>query len=137
RTLALSSLAGMPVLVLYEDKNSAEQNLAFKRELSELAKDGAYKRSIALVAVADVGAYDYWPIRGFVKSAIRDESAKFKTVIYCDWNGEARGALSVRPGVSNVVLYGKDGKALFAHEGAMAPETRKALVDLLKSQIDK
>jgi len=136
RTLDLSSLGAKPVLVVYEDKESSAQNQPFKDELSRLAKGDRYKSAIALVAIADVGGYDYWPVRGFVKDAIREQSRKFGTVIFCDWDGKARTALGVKRGVSSVLLYGKDGKVLFASEGVMSAARRKEVIDLLRKQVD-
>jgi hypothetical protein len=135
RSIRLSTYRGMPVLVVYEDKGSSEQNAALKRELAVLAKGDRYKKLIALVAVADVTGYDYWPIRGFVKGAIRGESQKQNTVIYCDWDGHVRRALGLEEGASNVVLYGRDGAVLYAHAGAMTPEDCRGFVALLRAQV--
>lgn len=135
RAFELKTLQGTPVLFVYEDKESAMQNKLLKAELAELAKGDRYKRSIAIVAIADVTGYDFWPVRGFVKRAIRDESVKFGTVIYCDWQGEARGALGASRGMSNVALYGKDGALVFAHAGTMPKAKREELVALLRVQV--
>jgi hypothetical protein len=135
RSIRLSTYRGMPVLVVYEDKGSSEQNAALKRELAVLAKGDKYRRLIALVAVADVTGYDYWPIRGFVKGAIRGESEKQSTVIYCDWDGHVRHALGLERGQSNVVLYGSDGAVLYAHAGPMSAEERRGFVELLRAQV--
>jgi len=136
RRLDLSKLGNKPVLVLYEDKNSAQENQTFKDELAVLAKGDRYKKSVALVAIADVEGYDYWPVRGFVKDSIRDQSTKFGTTIYCDWDGVARRTLSAKSGASNIILYGKDGKVLFSHEGAMSADSRKTLIALLHQQVE-
>lgn len=136
RTLAPASLVGKPVLVVYEDKGSAKQNEVLKAELAELAKGDRYKQAIALLAVADVSSYNYWPVRGFVKDAIQEESRKQKTVIYCDWEAKFRVALGLRQGASNVVLYGKDGKVLFAHAGTLPTERRAELIRLLRKEAD-
>lgn len=135
RSINLGSYTGKPVLVLYEDKDSATLNLPLKQELSQLAKGDKYKSSIALVAVADVTGYDYWPIRGFVKDAIQDESRKQKTVIYCDWDGHIRNQLRLDKSTSNVVLFGRDGRVLFARSGALGKGERKDLIDLLRAQV--
>lgn len=135
RTLELKSLHGMPVLVVYEDKDSASQNQAFKDDLGQLARGDRYKDQIALVAVADVDGYDYWPVRGFVKSAIRDESRKWNTVIYCDWNGGVRQSLRLDRGASNVVLFGKSGRVLFSHAGPMSREQRAQVIALLRREV--
>ncbi len=131
RTIRLSQLAGTPILVVYEDRGSAHVNDPLKSELSELAKGDKYKQSIALVAVADVSSFDFWPARGFVKGAIRSESHKQGTTIYCDWDGHVRRALGLDRGTSNVVLFGRDGRVLFAQSGTVAPEQRRALIGML------
>lgn len=131
-----SRLRGMPMLVVYEDKDSAKQNEALKGELADLAKGDRYKSRIALVAVADVSSYDFWPARGFVKSAIKEESSKQSVAIYCDWNGNVRNALGLRRGSSNVILVGRDGIVKFSYAGAIPPEKRRQLISLLRSEVE-
>jgi hypothetical protein len=137
RVLDVKIVGSRPLLVIYEDKNSATLNAVFKRELSELARGDNYKSRIVLAAVADVGGYDYWPVRGFVKDAIRGESRRAGTPIYCDWNGGVRRAFGVHTGTSSVLLYGRDGKVLFANEGAMSDATRASLVAMLHGEMDR
>jgi hypothetical protein len=134
RTTPMSRFLGLPTLLLYEDKGSTEQNSSLKAELARLARNDAYKGSIALVAIADVSAYDYWPVRGFVKDAIQDESHKQGTLIYCDWDGAIRGALRLEKARSNVVLYGRDGKVIFAASGPLGDARRDQLLALLRTQ---
>lgn len=135
RTLHLAAGGTKPVLVVYEDEGSAKQNLLLKQELAVLAKGGRYRTAIVLLPVADVGGYDYWPVRGFVKDAIQSESRKIDAPIYCDWDRSVRRRLGMRGGTSNVVLYDKNGKVVFAHEGALSKEQRETLINLLRSQI--
>lgn len=136
RSIRLSNYRGMPVLVVYEDKGSSAQNGPLKEELATLAKGDKYRRLIALVAVADLTGYDYWPIRGFVRSAIRSESSKQGTVIYCDWDGHIRAALGLERNESNVVLYGRDGSVLYAHAGPMTSDERRTLIAVLRAQVE-
>ncbi len=136
RSIHLGTYVGMPLLLVYEDKGSADQNGLLKADLSVLAKGDRYKSRVALVAVADVTGYDYWPIRGIVRSAIRSESNKQHTVIYCDWDGHVRYALGLEQGQSNVLLYGKDGAVLYAHAGPMTREERAVFLGLLRSQVE-
>ena len=135
RTLALGATGTRPILVLYEDKESSAQNRALKDELGKLAKGDRYRSAIALLAIADVDGYDYWPIRGFVKDAIQEESVKWSTPIYCDWNGAVRSRIGLRRGTSSVILYGRDGRVRLAHEGAMPEAVRKTLISLLREEI--
>ncbi|MBK8253178.1 MAG: hypothetical protein IPK82_10990 [Polyangiaceae bacterium] len=136
KTLETKSLKGKPVLIVYEDRDSATQNEKLKKELSVLAKGDKYKSKVALAAVADVSSYDFWPAKGFVKDAIREESKKQGTTIYCDWNASFRKAFKLTKGKSSIVLIGKDNKVLFAGEGSLSDADRKKLVDLLKSEVE-
>lgn len=133
--LDIGQIKGRPVLIVYEDQEATKQNLELKRELSALAKGDAYRDAIALVAVADVQGYDYWPARGFVKSAIRKESKKLGTTIYCDWKGALRQSAGFHKGQSTVILLSADSKVLFAHEGSMPAATRTRLIELISAQV--
>lgn len=130
------SFKGKPLLIVYEDRDSAAQNEKLKKELGVLAKGDKYKAKVALAAVADVSSYDFWPAKGFVKDAIREESKKQGTTIYCDWNASFRKAFKLTKGKSNIVLVGKDGKVLFAAEGSLSDGDRKKVIELLKSQVE-
>lgn len=136
RTLDLRAINGKPILVLYEDKDSAKVNDALKADLSRLAKGDRYRTAVALVPVADVQSFDFWPVRGFVKDAIRSESKKQGATIYCDWDGNLQRAAGFRRGTSSVMLIGRDARVLFAHEGALPPEQRERLIALLRSEVE-
>lgn len=135
RRVRLGAFAGRPLLVVYEDKDTAETNAPLKSDLSRLASGEKYRSTIALVAIADVSGYDYWPVRGFVKDAIKAESKKQNLVIYCDWDGHVRRGLALNKDASNIVLYGKDGKVLFARAGTLSTAERGELLSLLRRQV--
>lgn len=136
RALELATLPAKPVLVLYEDKESALVNAALKADLSRLARGDRYRSRVALVPVANVSAYDFWPARGFVKDAIARESRKIGAVIYCDWDGSFARAVGFAPNTSSVLLVGRDGRVLFAWEGAVPPQERARLLELLRNEVD-
>lgn len=136
RVLEIKTLRGKPILIMYEDKDSSKTNQVFKDELAKLAKGDRYQRVIALAAIADVSSYNFWPVKGFVKDAIRDESKKVGTTIYCDWDGGFRNAYKIRPGTSSVLLVGKNGQILFAAEGALKADARKKVLALLKAEVE-
>jgi hypothetical protein len=120
------------ILLIYEDKDSANQNQALKDQLAALDKSIAYEKYVAHISVADVSAYDYWPAKGIAKGELRKWSQKLGLVIYGDFSGDARGKLALDKGASNVVLYAKSGEVLFAASGALSTRQRDALVDLLR-----
>jgi hypothetical protein len=136
RVSDLKALRGKPILIVYEDRDSAKQNEALKRELGALARGDRYRARVALAAVADVSAWDFWPAKGFVRDAIRDESRRQGTTIYCDWTGAFRAAFHLRKGVSNVVLVGKDGRVAFSAEGTVPAEQRQRLVAMLRAEVE-
>lgn len=136
RALDLRSINGKPILVLYEDKDSAKVNEALKADLSRLAKGDRYRTAVALVPVADVQSFDFWPVRGFVKDAIRSESKKQGATIYCDWDGSLQRAAGFKRGTSSVMLVGRDARVLFAHEGALPAEQRERLIGLLRAEVE-
>ncbi|WP_437761722.1 YtfJ family protein [Sorangium sp. So ce281] len=136
RALQIKALQGKPILIVYEDKDSKTQNQALKEALAKLTKGDRYRRGIAVAAIADVSSYDFWPARGFVKDAIREESRKVGGTVYCDWDGSFRAAYKLRRGVSNVVVVGKNGHVLFAAEGALKPESRSRVLDLLRKEVE-
>ncbi len=136
KTLDPSALKGKPVLIVYEDKDSAKQNQALKDELAKLAKGDKYKTKVAIAAIADVSAFDFWPAKGFVIDALRGEAKKAGIPIYCDWSGTFRKAYGMQRSTSNVVLLDKQGKVLFARSGPLAITDRQKLLGLLQKQVE-
>lgn len=136
RAVELKAWKGKAILIVYEDKDSAPQNQALKEELRQATKGDRYRSSLVVAAVADVGAYDYWPAKGFVKDAIREESRKHGTTVYCDWSGAFRSTYRLKSNTSSVVLIGRDGHVLFAAEGAVSAAGRKRLLELLAAQVE-
>lgn len=135
KTLDLASLRGWPTLVLYEDKNTAQENEELRDQLAAMAEHNPRSRSLAVVPVVDLAAYDFWPARGFARGAVKDESRKSGVHIYCDWKGGFRQAMSLRRGTSSTVVIGRDGTVLFAREGKLSPSDRAALINLLVAQL--
>ena len=136
RTLDLRAINGRPILVIYEDKESAKTNDALKADLSRLTKGDRYRNAIALVPVADVQSFDFWPARGFVKDAIRSESKKVGTTIYLDWDGTFQRAAGFKRGTSSVMLVGRDARVLFSSEGALSVEQRARIIALLRADVE-
>jgi hypothetical protein len=135
RTFDVSKVGSRPLLVLYEDKDSAGENQTFKDELSKVAKGDAYKDKAVLLAFADLTGWNYWPARGYVRDAIKVESRKANTPIFCDWDGSVQRNFGIKRGTSNVFLYSRDGTVIFSYEGPMPEASRKELMELLRQQV--
>jgi hypothetical protein len=136
RTLDMRAINGKPIFVIYEDKDSAKMNDPLKAELSKLAKGDRYRNAIALVPVADVQSFDFWPVRGFVKDSVRSESKKIGATIYLDWDGSFQRAAGFKRGTSSILLVGRDARVLFSSEGALSTEQRARLIALLRSEVE-
>lgn len=126
KRLALRSLVGDTLVIVYEDKDSSSLNDAFKKDLAKLPAD-----SFTAVPIADVSEYNSWPAKGFVKDAIRDESKKAGITIWCDWDASCRKALALPKGTSSVVVVGKRGKLLYAFDGELSASERKAAISAI------
>ena len=135
RTRALSDFTGSTVIVFYEDKDSGSQSQPVKDELRSAKTDDGAPLPIAIVPIADVRGYDYWPARGFVKDAVKKETKKSGQIIFLDWDGTAATAFSAARGESTVVLYGKDGKAVAGHAGSFTQTEVKAFVSAVKANL--
>ena len=136
RRTSVNAFRGKPILIVYEDKDSATVNQAMKDDLAKLAKGDRYKDAVALLPLADVSSYNFWPVKGFVKDAIREESQKVGATIYCDWDGSFRSAFDIRVGSSSIILIGKSGTVRFAQGGALSAAQREELIGLLKEEVE-
>jgi predicted transcriptional regulator len=134
--LELKSLKGKPFVIVYDDRASASTSESFRKELMKVAKSAPYRSSVSVVLTANVGPYNYWPVKGVVKDAVRDSSKKQGTTVYCDWTGELRSAYHFKDGVSNVVVVGKDGHVAFASDGAPSGADQKRFFDALREQVE-
>jgi hypothetical protein len=132
----LKALKGKPFVIVYDDTTSASTSEAFRREFLKLAKSAPYKSTIGVVLVGDVSSYDYWPAKGIVKNAVREETRKQGTTVYCDWTAGLRTAYRFRRGVSNVVLVGRDGRVAFASEGVPTGAAQKRFYETLRVQAE-
>ncbi|MFO0661460.1 MAG: YtfJ family protein [Polyangiaceae bacterium] len=101
-----------------------------------LAKGDKYKEKVALAAVADLDGYNYWPVKGFVIDAIKEESKKAGTTIFCDWDGGVRSVYGFKKKTSSIVLIDKNGWVIFSQEGALSAESRTRLIELLRQQVE-
>jgi hypothetical protein len=120
RHVALTKLRGRPLVLIYEDKDAATQNEAFKQTLGTWMSEERFK-PLVMIPIADVSAYDYFPAKGFARSAVRDTSKKIGRPIYCDWSGEIGKGIGAGSATSNVILVSKSGQVIYSHVGAFQP----------------
>lgn len=135
RVLKIASVAGKPALIVYEDKDSKTMNDAMKKELEKAVGEEKDLAGVRVIAVADVSEYDFWPAKGAVKDAIRDEQKKTKQTIWLDWSGDFRDKLGLVKGTSNFLLLDAKSKLVLSKSGKLAKEDRKAVLDAMRKLV--
>ena len=105
RPVSLRGLSGKVVVVVHQDRHSSEQNPALKERLSALLL--RYPTDLRIVALADVGGYDFWPAKGYVKDALKSLDSAGGALVACDWKGAVRKAYQLKQKHSTVFVLSK------------------------------
>ena len=105
KPVSLRGLSGKVVVVVHQDRHSSEQNPALKEKLSVLLL--RYPADLRIVALADVGGYDFWPAKGYVKDALKSLDSAGGALVACDWKGAVRKAYQLKQKHSTVFVLSK------------------------------
>ncbi|MEZ4406062.1 MAG: hypothetical protein R3A52_06270 [Polyangiales bacterium] len=124
RTRRLSDYRGRVVILMYEDRDSNQQNDTLKRELSERARAQDLSSTVAVVPVANLSGYDFWPARGYARDAVVDIARQQGIEILIDWSGAMASSYRFRPSTSYVMVLSRDGRVMYRHAGPMSPHHR-------------
>jgi hypothetical protein len=125
--------AGHPTIVFYEDKDGGDQNERFKQRLGKLQKTSPSAKKVVVVAIADVGSWDFWPAKGFVKDALKSAGKKAGITVWADWTSAGRASLSAASNASNVIMLDASGKVVWASVGKLTTVQE----DDLLNRVDK
>lgn len=130
----LADLAGRYVLVVYEDRASANQNVKLKQRLWSMHRRGRLDDRMAVMPIADVRAFHEWPASQYARKAIESERKLTGRTLFADFTGEAGRAIDAHPGRSTLVFLDPDGRVIWSGEGPL----RKAVVaTLIRLVVDK
>ena len=124
QTRRLRDYRGRVGILIYEDRDSNQQNNELKRELAERARAQDLSRDVAVVPVANLSSYSFWPASGFARDAVIDIAREQGMEILIDWSSTMSGAYRFRPSTSYVMVLGRDGRVLFRHAGMLPPRAR-------------
>jgi hypothetical protein len=124
---------GKVLVVLHQDRKSGEQNQDFKDQLGKLTTLPGGRERLHIVALADVGGYDFWPAKGYVKEALRPVQAAGGALVLCDWKGAVRKHYAIRPGQSAVFVVDGAGELRTFRQGLLAGDDASQLLQLIKS----
>jgi hypothetical protein len=119
-TVSLSQFRGKPVVLLYESRESREENRALKDRLFRLGQQSQLREALHFIPIANLEPYDFFPVRHFAERYIRDLEKKLQVRVLIDWQGLLETppwSLSSKP--SAVLLFSSNGEVLFRHAGPL------------------
>lgn len=135
QTRRLRDYLGRVVILIYEDRDSNQQNNDLKRELAERARAENLTRDVAVVPVANLSSYSFWPASGFARDAVVDIARQQGMEILIDWSNTMSGAYRFRPSTSYVMVLGRDGRVLFRHAGSLPLRARMRFFSVIGEAI--
>lgn len=135
-TRQLRDYAGRAVILIYEDRASNTQNDELKRELANRARAQDLTRNVAVVPVANLAGYNFWPARGFARDAVVDIARQQALEILIDWEGSMAGSYRFRPGTSYVMVLDRAGRVRFRHAGTLSPQRRRAFFSAVSDAME-
>lgn len=135
-TRQLRDYAGRAVILIYEDRASNTQNDELKRELANRARAQDLTRDVAVVPVANLAGYNFWPARGFARDAVVDIARQQALEILIDWEGSMAGSYRFRPGTSYVMVLDRAGRVRFRHAGTLSPQRRRAFFSAVSDAME-
>jgi len=128
----ISHFRGKPTVVFYEDRTSAEVNRPLKNALVERGQQRQLHDAANVVAVANLGAYDFFPARHFAKKAVRDVEERVKIPVLIDWKRSlAASPWNLPPKSSSVLVLDAEGRPVFEHSGTLSPNEIERLFGVL------
>lgn len=130
KTVTLRSLRGQVVVLLHQDKASSDQNAAFKDRVGELA--GRLAGRVQLVALAEVGAYNFWPARRYVKSALKPLRDQGGALVLCDWSSAVRKSYRLAAGQSAVFVLDAQGELRGLQRGVLSDAEQAQILALIE-----
>ena len=134
-TRHLRDYRGRVVIILYEDRDSNQQNDTLKRELAERARREDLTRDVALVPVANLSGYNFWPARGYARDAVVEIARTQSHEIMIDWSGDMATSYRFRAGQSHVLVVSRDGSVLFRTSGALSARFRQEFFNVLTQAV--
>lgn len=134
RVVRLSEHVGRYVLIIYEDRASAGQNVALKQRLWDLHRRGRLDERMVVMPIADVRAFKEWPASQYARKAVDAERARTGRVLFADFTGEAGVALDAVPGRSTLVFLDPEGQVLWSGEGPQGKPDQARLIRLVQAK---
>lgn len=127
KPVSLRAMRGKVVVVLHQDRYSSDQNQGFKDRLGELVL--RFPGKLQLIALAEVGGYNFWPARRYVKDALRPLRALGGALVACDWKGTVQRSYRIPARQSAVFVVDRDSTLQALRMGVLPAADATALLD--------
>lgn len=123
----LSRWRGRPVILFYEDRHSLKVNQPLKDALFTRGRSAGVLRAAAVLAVANLKSFNFFPARGIALSYVRDAERKAGIPILVDLEGTLTKRGWDLPGkTSSVLVLDPRGAEVFRASGPLTPpETQR------------
>ena len=132
----LARLWRKPTVLFYEDRDSNQLNQHVKDALFKAGRERGLTEAVDVVAVANVKAYNWFPARNFVLSAVRDIEKQVHVPVYLDFTGSlAEAPWSLPPRSSTVLVLSATGEPLWQKQGRLSAEALAEVFALLETLI--
>lgn len=132
RTLSLDQLRGRVALILYETKDTTEENRPLKNEIAALyARSSPPGVRSAVLPVINCSSA-HWPVSAVWRSRLKEHSEKEGLVIYGDWDGKMFSDYGMQDKASNVLVIDGAGVVCYFRSGRLAPGEIRLVIKLLK-----
>lgn len=131
KPVSLRGMRGKVVIVLHQDRHSSDQNQGFKDQLGQLVL--RFPGKLQLIALAEVGGYNFWPARRYVKDALRPLRALGGALVACDWKGAVQRSYRLPARQSAVFVVGKDGSLQALRVGVLPAADAAALLSQIEA----
>lgn len=119
---SVAQYRGRVVILFYESREVVAQNQPLKDALGRQGeRDPSLAQRFALIPVANVGAYNFWPAQHFAREAITAIARHQGVEMWFDWDRTLVHALGLRDGASNVVVLDRQGRVRYHRWGRIAP----------------
>jgi hypothetical protein len=135
-TIHLASLWGKPTVLFYEDRDSTQINQHVKEALTLRGQRTGLAQAVAVVAVANVQSFNFFPARNFVLAAVRNLEKRFSLPVYLDFRGSLTEPPTRFPAKgSTVVVLDAAGQALKEWRGPLTSADVEQLFSTLEGLI--
>ncbi|MBE2252987.1 MAG: hypothetical protein IAE78_25875 [Myxococcus sp.] len=136
KPVRLSALWSKPTVLFYEDRDSTALNQHVKDALSERGRREGLQDKVAVVAVANVAPWNWFPARNFVLTAVRDIEKQVNVPVYLDFTGELSGSpWNLPPRTSTVMVMDEQGRPVWRAQGRLSPAKLEELFKALDQLI--